>query len=246
MALLKVVGLTKDFGALRALDNVTFEVKEGTLHSIVGPNGAGKTTLFNVISGFIKPTAGKVEFNSKTISQLPPYQMAHLGIRRSFQTITLFPELTALENIRLALQAVSKESFTFFKKASAFGHLLDQSNEILKRLGLAKKAEHKAFELSHGEQRLLDIGVAMTGECSLLLLDEPTSGLAHDEIHTMSKTIKDLTPAHTVMLIEHRIDMVLSISDIISVLDYGRIIAEGPPNVIQDSEEVSKAYLGTH
>jgi len=244
MALLRTIGLTKDFGALRALDHVDLEVQEGTLHSVVGPNGAGKTTLFNLISGFIKPTEGKVEFNNREITHLPPHQMAHLGIRRSFQVITLFPELSALENIRLAIQARAKEKFSLFKKASDLRECLDQSYEILRMLGLAEKAEHKASELSHGEQRLLDIGVAMAGEGILLLLDEPTSGLAHDEIPAMSEAIKRLTPKHTVVLIEHRVDMVLSISDNITVIDFGKVIAQGPPEVIQNSEEVSRAYLG--
>lgn len=244
MALLKIIGLTKDFGALRALDHLNLEVQEGSLHSVVGPNGAGKTTLFNLISGFIKATEGKVEFKQREITHLPAHQMARLGIRRSFQVITLFPELTALENIRLAIQAREKERFSFLRKASDLKGLLAQSYEILRTLGLAEKAEYKASELSHGEQRLLDIGVAMAGEGILLLLDEPTSGLAHDEIPMMAGIIKRLTPKHTVLLIEHRVDMVLSISDTITVIDFGRVIAQGPPEVIQKSEEVSRAYLG--
>lgn len=244
MALLKTIGLTKDFGALRVLDHVDLEVREGSLHSVVGPNGAGKTTLFNLISGFIKPNEGKIEYKGEDITHLPPYQMAHLGIKRSFQVITIFPELTALENVRLAIQAEGKERFSFFKKASDLQGLVVQSYEILRTLGLAQKAEHKACELSHGEQRLLDIGVAMAGESNLLLLDEPTSGLVYDEIPMMGETIKKLTPKHTVVLIEHRVDMVLSISDSITVLDFGRVIAQGPPDIIRNSEEVSRAYLG--
>jgi len=244
MALLRITGLTKDFGALRVLDHVDLEVQEGSLHSVVGPNGAGKTTLFNLISGFIKPTEGKVEFKQREITHLPPHQMAHLGIRRSFQVITLFPELTALENIRLAIQAREKERFSFLKKASDLKESVAQSYEILRALGLPEKAGYKASELSHGEQRLLDIGVAMAGEGILLLLDEPTSGLAHDEIPMMAETIKRLTPKHTVVLIEHRVDMILSISDTITVIDFGRVIAQGPPEMIQKSEEVSRAYLG--
>ena len=167
-------------------------------------------------------------------------------MRRSFQVITLFPELTALENVRLVLQAKRKEKFNVFKKASDLRECVSQSYEILSMLGLAEKAKHKACELSHGEQRLLDIGMAIAGESKILLLDEPTSGLVYDEIYTMGETIKRLTPKHTVMLIEHRVDMVLKISDTITVLDYGRVIAEGPPNVIQNNEEVHRAYLGVN
>lgn len=244
MFLLKTRGLTKNFGALRVLDHVDMEVEEGSLHSVVGPNGAGKTTLFNLISGFIKPTEGKVEFNGQDVTHLPPHQMAHLGMQRSFQVITLFPELTALENVRLANQARRKERFSFFKRALHLTESVAQAYEVLKTLGLADKANYKAAELSHGEQRLLDIGVAMAGESLLLLLDEPTSGLVYDEIPMMGETIKRLTPKHTVVIIEHRVDMLLSISDTITVLDYGRVIAQGPPHVIQNSEEVSRAYLG--
>jgi ABC-type branched-subunit amino acid transport system ATPase component len=244
MALLRINGLTKNFGALRVLNDINLEVPQGSLHSVVGPNGAGKTTLFNVISGFIKPTWGKVEFREEDITSLSPHQKAHLGISRSFQVITLFMELTALENIRLAIQARRKERFSFFKKASELKGPVTQAHEILKSLGLDAKAEHKASELSHGEQRLLDIGVAMAGESVLLLLDEPTSGLVYDEIPVMGETIKKLTPKHTVILIEHRVEMVLSISDTITVLDFGKVIAQGAPDTIKGNEEVAKAYLG--
>lgn len=244
MVLLRTQGLVKDFGALRALDQVDLEVEEGSLYSVVGPNGAGKTTLFNLISGFLKPTEGKVEFKERNITHLPPYQMAHLGIRRSFQIITLFPELTVLENVRLAIQARSRDRFNFFNRASDLREAIDGAYQILDGLGLANRAEDRASELSHGEQRLLDIGVAMAGEGVLLLLDEPTSGLGYAEITTMGETIRKLTPKYTVVLIEHRIDMVLSISDTITVLNLGRVLAQGPPEVIQNNEEVSRAYLG--
>jgi branched-chain amino acid transport system ATP-binding protein len=244
MALLRAIGLTKDFGALRAVDHVDLEVEEGSLHSIVGPNGAGKTTLFNLLSGFIKPTEGRVIFRGVDITHLPPHERVHLGMKRSFQVITLFPELTALENVRLAVQASNKSKLSFFKKASDFKDVETKSYEILNLLRLGEKAQYKACEISHGEQRLLDIGISMAGESILLLLDEPTSGLAHDEVPMMADTIKKLTPKHTVLLIEHRVEMVLSVSDSITVLDYGRVIAQGPPDAIRDNEEVSRAYLG--
>ncbi len=214
------------------------------MHSVVGPNGAGKTTLFNLLSGVMIPNEGKIEFNGKEISCFPSYQRARLGISRSFQVITLFPELTALENVRLAFQAKGKHRFNFVRKASGLKTHIHQSFQILEDLGLAGKAQHKACELSHGEQRLLDIGVAMAGDSILLLLDEPTSGLAYDEIVVMGRTIKNLQSKHTIILIEHRIDMVLSISDRITVMDYGCVIAQGPPDLIQTNEEVKRAYLG--
>lgn len=244
MALLEISRLSKDFGALRAVNDFNSQVEMGSLHAVVGPNGAGKTTLFNLISGFLKPTEGEIIFNGKDITTMPPHQMAHLGMRRSFQVLTLFSELTVLENVRLAIQARSQKNFNFFRRAMSMRDMVKQALDILDLLGLADVAERKAGELSHGKQRYLDIGIAMAGGGILLLLDEPTSGLVYDEIPRMGETIKKLTPQMTILLIEHRIEMVLSISDRITVLDYGRVIAEGPPDVIRGNEEVSKAYLG--
>ena len=244
MALLEINRLCKDFGALRAVNDFTSQVEKGSLHAIVGPNGAGKTTLFNLISGFLGPTEGEIIFNRKDITNFPPHQMAHLGMRRSFQVLTLFAELSVLENVRLAIQARSRGNFNFFRRAMNFRGMVQQAFEILELLGLAGDAERKAGELSHGQQRYLDIGIAMAGGGILLLLDEPTSGLVYDEIPQMGETIKNLTPQMTVLMIEHRIEMVLSISDKITVLDYGRIIAEGTPEAIRGNEQVSKAYLG--
>lgn len=244
MSLLSIEGLSKNFGALQVLSDLSFGVERGSLHSVVGPNGAGKTTLFNLVSGFVKPTSGKILFNGVELSQFPPQKRVDLGICRSFQVLTLFPKLTVLENVRLGIQARSKKNMRFLTKAFAMGDVMDEAYVILESLGLADKAGKKAGELSHGEQRYLDIGVALAGKGDLLLLDEPTSGLVHDEIPRMGETIKGLTPRLTVMLIEHRIQMVLAISDTITVLDYGRVIAHGTPEVVQANEMVHKAYLG--
>jgi branched-chain amino acid transport system ATP-binding protein len=244
VALLEIRRLSKDFGALRVLDNVDMQVEKGSLHAVVGPNGAGKTTLFNLISGFLEPLEGEIFFNGMNISKIPPHRMAHLGMRRSFQVLTLFPELTVLENVRLAIQSMSRKNFIFFRRALDMGEMVQQAYDILESFELAHMADRKASELSHGQQRYLDIGIAIAGGGELLLLDEPTSGLVYDEIPRMGESIKNLTPEMTVLLIEHRIEMVLEISDTITVLDYGRIIANGPPDVVRGSEKVSKAYLG--
>jgi branched-chain amino acid transport system ATP-binding protein len=244
VSFLELRNVSKDFGGLRVLDNLSFDVQQGTLHAIVGPNGAGKTTLFNLISGFLKPTGGAIYFKGQNISKIPSHRMAHLGMRRSFQVLTLFNELTVLENVRLAIQARSKRNFSFFSKASELPNMTQESHDILKHLGLADVAQHKATELSHGQQRYLDIGIAIAGGGEVLLLDEPTSGLVYDEIPQMGETIKRLTPSMTVLLIEHRIEMVLAISDRITVLDYGSVIADGPPDAVRGDEKVSKAYLG--
>lgn len=244
MSLLTIQGVSKDFGALRVLNDLSFEVERGSLHAIVGPNGAGKTTLFNLISGFSRPTAGQILFDGKDISHIPPHRMAHLGMRRSFQVLTLFNELTVMENVRLAIQARSRRNFNFFQRAMEIQDMVEEARNVLEILDLADRADHKAGELSHGEQRYLDIGIAMAGGGKLLLLDEPTSGLVYDEIPRMGEAIKKLTPKMTVLLIEHRIEMVLAISNRITVLDYGSIIADGPPEVVRGDEKVSKAYLG--
>ena len=244
MALLEINRLCKDFGALRVVDNFTSQVEQGSLHAVVGPNGAGKTTLFNLICGFLDPTEGEIIFNGQDITKVPPHQMARLGMRRSFQVLTLFSELTVLENVRLAIQARSGKNFNIFRNAMRMHDMVQAAYDVLESLGLADEADRKVNELSHGKQRYLDIGIAMAGGGILLLLDEPTSGLVYDEIPRMGETIKKLTPQMTVLMIEHRIEMVLSISDEITVLDYGRIIAEGTPDAIRGNEEVSKAYLG--
>ena len=171
MALLEVQALRKNFGTLCVLDNVNMQVEEGSLHVVVGPNGAGKTTLFNLISGFLSPTEGKIIFNGTDISRFSAYQMAHLGIRRSFQVLTLFPELTVLENVRVAIQSVSRKNFIFFRKAMDLHNILKQAYEILETFGLTDLADRKAGELSHGQQRYLDIGIAIAGGGVLVLLD---------------------------------------------------------------------------
>lgn len=244
MALLSIKGVSKNFGALRVLNDLEIEVEQGSLHAVVGPNGAGKTTLFNLISGFLKPTEGEIFFNGMEVSKIPPHRMAHLGLRRSFQVLTLFSDLTVLENVRLAIQSRSRRNFSFFRRALDMHNMVQEAYDILETLGLANEADRTASELSHGKQRYLDIGIAMARGGVLLLLDEPTSGLVYDEIPRMGETIKKLTPEMTVLLIEHRIEMVLAVSDTITVLDYGRVIANGPPDVVRGNEEVSKAYLG--
>lgn len=226
------------------LDNCSFEVEKGSLHTVVGPNGAGKTTLFNLISGFLRPSGGEILYKGIDVSRIPPYKMAHMGMRRSFQVLTVFSDLTALENVRLAIQATSGKSFNFFRRAMDIKEIVKEAYRLLSVVGLEEEANRVAAELSHGQQRYLDIAIAIAGKCDLLLLDEPTSGLVHEEIPQMGKTIKNLTPDITVLLIEHRIEMVLSISDMITVLDYGRVVAQGPPEEIRRNEEVSKAYLG--
>lgn len=244
MSNLRIQAINVNFGALNVLNDLSIVVKEGTLHSIVGPNGAGKTTLFNVISGFIRPTSGTVFFNGTDLTKLPAHKRVQLGISRSFQVITIFPELTVLENVRLGLQSKSKKKFRFLKNADKLDGIIEQAYKLLERVQLVDKANKNAGELSHGEQRYLDIGVAIACADELVLLDEPTSGLVHDEIPRMGEFIKSLTPELTVILIEHRIDMVLSISNTVTVLDYGRLIVSGLPEIVKENKEARIAYIG--
>lgn len=244
MSLLETENLTKNFGGLRALDNVSIKVKKGELHSIIGPNGAGKTTLFNVISGVFPPTSGKVKFNGKDITGLKPYQISHLGIGRSFQVISIFPALTVLENVRLATQSRGGYSFNLIKKVSDLKEPTEKAYELLEKVGLREKASWKASQLSHGEQRLLDIAITLATNPILLMLDEPTSGLSPEETTKTIETIRELAEDRTILLIEHKINVVLDVSDVITVLHRGCVLAEGTPEEIQRDVEVQKAYLG--
>jgi branched-chain amino acid transport system ATP-binding protein len=242
--LLETVGLSKTFGALQAVVDVGLKVKEGTIHSIIGPNGAGKTTLFNLLTGFLKPTAGVVIFNGKEIAGLSPDKISKLGMGRSFQITSIFPDLTVGENIRIALQSRTTMSYRFFKKLHNGDGLDEKSHQVLAQTHLRDKADLPAKHLSHGEKRILDIGIGVATDPRLLLLDEPASGLVGDEITRVTDLVRDISSRVTVVLVEHNIDVVLSISDRITVLYYGEIIAEGTPDEIQSNGKVQEVYLG--
>jgi len=223
---------------------VNLEVMEGSIHSVIGPNGAGKTTLFNLLTGFLKPSAGVIIFNGKEITGLPPEKISKLGVSRSFQITSIFPDLTVSENVRIALQSRTSMSYRFLKKLSIGDGLEERSREVLQQLGLREKADLPAKHLSHGEKRILDIGIGVATTPQLLLLDEPASGLVGDEIARVTDLVKEISSRVTVVLVEHNIDVVLSISDRITVLYYGGIIAEGSPDEIQSNAEVQEVYLG--
>ena len=223
---------------------MNLEVMEGSIHSVIGPNGAGKTTLFNLLTGFLKPSAGVIIFNGKEITGLPPEKISKLGVSRSFQITSIFPDLTVSENVRIALQSRTSMSYRFLKKLSIGDGLEERSREVLQQLGLREKADLPAKHLSHGEKRILDIGIGVATTPQLLLLDEPASGLVGDEIARVTNLVKEISSRVTVVLVEHNIDVVLSISDRITVLYYGGIIAEGSPDEIQSNAEVQEVYLG--
>jgi len=227
--------LCKNFGSLEAVHRVGFKLEKGELRSIIGPNGAGKTTFFNVLTGMLAPSSGDILFKGESIAGLPPHQVAKKGIGRSFQITSIFPQLTVYENILIP-------SMLYYSKNGA----VNRTWEILEDVDLKDKANVIAANLSHGDQRHLDIGIALTTKPELLLLDEPTSGMPPEESIRTVKLIQRLKSerGYTIILIEHKMDIVLSVSDRITVLSLGEKIAEGTPSEIQASDEVQKAYLG--
>ncbi|NVM25909.1 MAG: ABC transporter ATP-binding protein [Desulfobacterales bacterium] len=242
--ILETKDLCKSFGALRAVDLVNLQVAGGRVHSIIGPNGAGKTTLFNLLTGFLPITHGKIFFNGTEITNLPPHRISKMGIARSFQITSIFPDLTIHENIRIAIQSRTKSNYNFlthFKNLKGVGERLGQ---VLEEVGLAQKADAVAKNLSYGERRAVDIGIALATEPNLLLLDEPTSGMSEEESSRIIGLIKEISARLTVVLIEHNIDVVLSISDVVTVMHQGQVIAEGRPEEIQENQKVQEAYLG--
>jgi branched-chain amino acid transport system ATP-binding protein len=241
--ILKTKNLSKDFGALRAVNDVTLGIGSG-VHSIIGPNGAGKTTLFNLLTGFLNPTKGKIFYQGEEITHLAPYEISKTGIARSFQITSVFPELTVYENVRLAVQSRLKASYNFLVSFKSLKGVDEKTKNILSQLGLLELADLKAKNLSYGLQRSLDIGVSLATEPKVILLDEPTSGMDQKDTDQIIQLISDTSSKIPVALIEHNIDIVLSISDVITVLYQGEILAEGTPSEIQNNDKVQEAYLG--
>jgi len=242
--LLQVEGLTKSFGGLNATDNVNLNVEKGVTYSIIGPNGAGKTTLFNLIYGVFPPTAGTILFQGKDITNLRSYQISHLGISRSYQGYNLFTHLSVLENVRIACQSRGRYNFNIFSDVQKYREPVEKANEILETMGLLDLQKHYPHELSHGDQRTLEIAIALACDPVLLLLDEPTSGLAPSETTRMIALIESIKEHYTILLIEHKMMVVMSVSKKIIVLQRGAVIAEGTPEEIKENEKVQEAYLG--
>lgn len=242
--ILETKGLTMDFDGLRAVDAVDLQVRRGAIHSIIGPNGAGKTTLFNCLTGFLKPTAGRIFFAGKDITGLPSYRISDFGITRSFQITSLFPGLTVLENVRIALQGREKVNFDFIRSLSGLGRLEKKAWEILELVGLKDFGLETAANLDYGSKRCLEIGIALGTNPHLLLFDEPTSGMDPEESVRIIDLIQHIAKDKTVILVEHNIDMVLQISHRVTVLHQGQVIASGTPGEIQDHQLVQEAYLG--
>jgi branched-chain amino acid transport system ATP-binding protein len=243
-ALLRVENLVRSFGGIKATDNLSLDVAPGELHAIIGPNGAGKTTLISQLTGHLEPHSGSVSLAGRDITYLPAYRRCALGLARSFQITSLLLDFTAADNVALAAQAHDGHSFRFWGAARKEAHLREAAQAALARVGLAKRADVLVSELSHGEQRELELAVALSTKPQLLLLDEPMAGLGVTESARMVALLKELRKEVTIVLVEHDMEAVFALADRITVLVYGRVIASGDPDAIRNNEEVKRAYLG--
>ena len=244
MAILTIQNLYRHFGGVAAINGVNLAFSENELRSIIGPNGAGKTTLFNVITGKLSANSGQIVFREQDITNRPPHEVVRLGICRTFQKSSIFPGLTVLENVRIARQIRVGGSRRIFAARDSLKTVQEETQAILERLGLRDKGKMLASSLSHGDQRLMEIGVALAGAPRLLLLDEPTAGMSPRETEQTMHLIRQLAKDVAVILVEHDMEVVMTISDKISVMHQGAIIAEGNPDEIQRNDQVREAYLG--
>ncbi len=242
--LLRVDSLMRRFGGLVATDNLSLDVAPGELHAIIGPNGAGKTTLISQLTGQLTPNSGTIRFAGQDITRLPAYRRSRLGLARSFQITSLLRDFTAADNVALAAQAHHGHSYRFWANARKEKPLREAARAALARVGLEKRADVPVAELSHGEQRELELAVALATNPQLLLLDEPMAGLGVTESARMVELLKDLRKEVTIVLVEHDMEAVFALADRITVLVYGRVIACDRPDEIRRHEEVKRAYLG--
>jgi branched-chain amino acid transport system ATP-binding protein len=245
-AILETKEVRREFGALVAVNDVSVAIEAGTLHSLIGPNGAGKTTFFNLVSGTLRPTSGRVFYKGEDITGQPVYRSIHRGIGRSFQITNLFPNLTVLENVRLAAQAMGSDSFKLFSSHRRFDRYLTRAGQVLEEVGLLDRAAVPARVLPHGDQRKLELAMILAPDPEVLLLDEPTAGMASEQVPELIALIQRVQEAgsKTVLLVEHNMNVVMSVSDRVTVMHQGSLLAEGTPAEIASNQEVQTAYLG--
>jgi branched-chain amino acid transport system ATP-binding protein len=243
--ILETHGLTKEFRGFVAVNNVSLKVRRGTIHALIGPNGAGKTTCFNLLTHFLVPTRGRILYNGRDITGAKPAAIAQLGLVRSFQISAVFPHLTVLENVRIALQRTRGHSFDFWRSERSLDALNGRAVELLDAVGLAGFAATTAVELPYGRKRALEIATTLALDPEMMLLDEPTAGMAHDDIDRISELIRRVAQNRTVLMVEHNLSVVENLSHTITVLSRGEVIAEGDYATVSRHPQVVEAYMGT-
>jgi branched-chain amino acid transport system ATP-binding protein len=243
--ILETHGLTKEFRGFVAVRDVNLRVRRGTIHALIGPNGAGKTTCFNLLTHFLAPTAGRIAFNGRDITGSRPADIARLGLARSFQISAVFPHLSVLENVRIALQRRRGRSFDFWRSERVLDALNGRARELLASVGLTEFAAVPAVELPYGRKRALEIATTLALEPEMLLLDEPTAGMAHEDVGRISALIKQVAVNRTVLMVEHNLSVVENLSDTITVLARGEVLAEGDYQDVSRNPAVIEAYMGS-
>ena len=242
--MLSIRGLQKSFGGVKATDNVTFDFADGSLTAVIGPNGAGKSTFFNCLTGVIRPTSGRILFNGANITGLPPNRISQKGIARSYQITNILPNASTLENVRIAAQS-RRHGWSMLAHHRAYADLMEKADAVLQSVGLRSKADELAANLSHGEQRNLEIGIALATEPQVLCLDEPTAGMSAAETRDTITLVREIAKNLTILIVEHDMPLVMDLADRITVFHYGAILADGPPAEIQNNPRVLEVYLKT-
>lgn len=242
--ILSALGLSKEFKGFLAVSNVDLEVERGTIHALIGPNGAGKTTCFNLLTKFLQPTSGKIVYGGRDVTALPPADIARLGLVRSFQISAVFPHLSTLENVRIALQRRRGESYDFWRSERVLSKFDHEARELLGQVGLTEFAHLPAVELPYGRKRALEIATTLALDPEMLLLDEPMAGMAQEDIERISGLIKRIGRERTILMVEHNLSVVASLSDRITVLARGQVLAEGDYAAVSRDPRVIEAYIG--
>jgi branched-chain amino acid transport system ATP-binding protein len=242
--ILRTQGLTKEFKGFAAVQDVSLNVRRGSIHALIGPNGAGKTTVFNLLTKFLQPTKGSIHFNGIDISKDEPAQIARRGVIRSFQISATFGHMTALENVRVALQRQLGTSFCFWHSKASLARLDGRAMELLEAVDLGAYARTLAVEMPYGRKRALEIATTLALDPELMLLDEPTQGMGHEDVDRVAELIRKVAANRTVLMVEHNLSVVEKLSDVITVLQRGQILAEGPYAVVSQDPRVLEAYVG--
>jgi branched-chain amino acid transport system ATP-binding protein len=243
--ILETEGLTKEFKGFVAVSDVALKVRRGSIHALIGPNGAGKTTCFNLLTKFLPPTRGKIIYNGRDITAMKPAEVARLGLIRSFQISAVFPHLSVLENVRVALQRQRGGSYDFWRGETLLTQYDDRALQLLGDVGLTEYANEMAGSLPYGRKRALEIATTLAMQPEMMLLDEPTAGMAHEEVDRIVALVKRVAQGRTVLLVEHNLKVVQGLCDRITVLTRGRVLAEGDYATVSENPEVKAAYLGT-